>query len=72
MKDYKYNCAQQLLISIGGTAVLVGGYKGNAIPDLQQPKQEKKERKIHYGEFIRSMYADKRKAVLDDKRIAAQ
>jgi hypothetical protein len=44
-KEIKYNAAQTILIAIGGTGVFVGGYKGNAIPDLQQSKKARKGKK---------------------------
>lgn len=55
---YVYNTAQKLLLAIGGTAAIVGGYNGNGWPDQQTPKQQRRvgAGKGVYGRNLRAYF----------------
>lgn len=50
----KYNAAQQILIAIGGTAALVGGYDGHYYAD-QQTQKKGKQRPNRLGGFSQAL-----------------
>jgi hypothetical protein len=50
----KYNAAQQLLISLGGMATLVGGYDGHYYADSQTFKKQK-QRPNRLGGFSKAL-----------------
>lgn len=62
---YVYNTAQQLLLAIGGTAAIVGGYEGNGWPDQQTPKAARRigAGKGVYGLNLRTYFASKQPAL---------
>lgn len=50
----KFNRAQQILISLGGTAALVAGYGGHYYADQQTPKKAK-QRPNRLGGFSQAL-----------------
>lgn len=63
-QGYVYNTAQQILLAIGGTAAIVGGYNGNGWPDQQTPKAQRRAGagKGVYGKVLR-VWFDTKKAL---------
>lgn len=58
----QYNAAQTILIALGGTAALVGGYEAHYYADYQTPKKAKRSRPKALGGFpeaLRSHFAEK-------------
>lgn len=50
----KYNAAQQILISLGGSALLVAGYEGHYHADQQMAKKQK-QRPNRLGGFSKAL-----------------
>lgn len=64
----KYNSAQTILIAIGGTGALVGGYDGHYYADQQTPKKQK-QRPNRLGGFskaLRDANTEKNKERMND------